>query len=81
MKAPKFEEELTFLVPYIFDEETLQSNISSPSTLSQDEQSHDDMDSHGTADNNDTAYSNITDTTAPSSSHAYTDCVQKNRRK
>jgi hypothetical protein len=36
------------------------------------------MDSHCTADNNDTAHSNITDTTTPSSSHASTDCVQKN---
>jgi hypothetical protein len=36
---------------------------------------------HGTADNNDTAHSNIADVTAPSSSHASTDCVQKNRRK
>jgi hypothetical protein len=78
MKALKFEKELTFLVPYIFDKETQQSNISSPSTLSQDEQSNDDMDNHGTANNNDTAHSNITNTTAPSSSHASTDCVQKN---
>ena len=54
-KAPKFEKELTFLAPYIFDEETRQSHISAPSTLSQDEQSNDDMDSNGTADNNNTA--------------------------
>jgi hypothetical protein len=71
MKAPKFEKKLTFLVPYIFDEETRQSNISSPSTLLDDEQSNDDMESHGTADN-DTAHSSITDTTAPSSPHAST---------
>jgi hypothetical protein len=81
MKAPKFEKELTFLVPYIFGEETRQSNISFPSTLSQDEQSNDDVDSDGTAGNNDTAHSCITDITAPSSPRASTDCVQQNRRK
>jgi hypothetical protein len=48
MKAPEFEKELPFLVPYIFAEETRQSNISSPSTLSQDEQSNDNMDSQCT---------------------------------
>lgn len=31
MKAPKFEKELTFLVPYIFDEESRYSNIVPPS--------------------------------------------------
>jgi hypothetical protein len=37
-----------------------QSNISFPSTLSQDEWSNDDMASHSTVANNDTAHSNIT---------------------
>jgi hypothetical protein len=38
IKAPKFEKELTILVQYIFEEDARHSNISSPSTLSQDEQ-------------------------------------------
>jgi hypothetical protein len=81
IKAPKFEKELTFLVPYICDEEIRESKIYSPSNLTQDEKSSDNMDSHGTVDNNDAAHSSITDTTAPASSHACTDCVQKNQRK
>jgi hypothetical protein len=39
------------------------------------------MDSHGAVDNIDTAHSNITDTTAPASSHTFTDCVLQNRLK
>jgi uncharacterized protein YkuJ len=65
MKAPKFEKELTSLLPYIFDEETRKWNISSLSTLSQDEHSNYDTNSHGTFDNIDMAHSNITDTIAP----------------
>lgn len=38
LKPPKFEKELSFLVPYIFDEESRESNISSQ--LSQDNESY-----------------------------------------
>ncbi|GFG31208.1 hypothetical protein Cfor_07624 [Coptotermes formosanus] len=59
IKAPKFEKELTFLVPYICDEEIRESKIYSPSNLTQDEKSSDNMDSHGTVDNNDAAHSKL----------------------
>lgn len=36
MKAPKYEKELSFLVPYLFDEETRHSNIASPPSTQQD---------------------------------------------
>ncbi|CAH1105590.1 unnamed protein product [Psylliodes chrysocephalus] len=32
MKTPKFDQQLTFLVPYLFDEESRHSNISKPSS-------------------------------------------------
>jgi hypothetical protein len=79
-KAPKFVKELTFLFPYIFDEETRKQNISSRQLYHRMNREMTVRIATVRLVISDTARRNITDTTAPSSSHNFTDCVQTDEK-
>jgi hypothetical protein len=71
MKAPKFEKELSFLVPYLFNEETRHSNIPLPSSLAHEKCEMDEVRSdHDVTNDTGTSTENTSDIAAPSPSPA-----------
>jgi hypothetical protein len=67
-KVPKYEEQLSCLVCYLFDEDTWHSNISPCSSSSRNERSNDHTDDQGTGINRDTQHTNATNTTTATDS-------------
>ncbi|GLV33363.1 hypothetical protein CBL_21465, partial [Carabus blaptoides fortunei] len=82
LKPPNFDKELSFLVGYLFDEETRHSNISSPTTISNDNDSEaEDRANFDEEHHNDIRLSETFSdgVSAPSSSGASTPIFKKRR--
>jgi hypothetical protein len=81
MKALKFEKELSFLVPYIFEEETRHSNIHSPSSLARKEHEGGEVRSdHDVMNDTGKITENASDISALSPSFSTSNPMHMNRR-